>query len=96
MKNEQIQEIEILKKYNQNHIVEHMEKINNEDREKIAKQIEEIDFEEITSFVFSPPMRAVSSSLTILTICCEGTRLSRTSAPTALSEQVLMKSLTTL
>lgn len=49
MKNEQIQEIEILKKYNQNHIVEHMEALNSEDREKIVKQIEEIDFEEIIS-----------------------------------------------
>lgn len=49
MKNEQIQEIEILKKYNQNHIVEHMETLNSEDIEKIVKQIEEIDFEEITS-----------------------------------------------
>lgn len=49
MKNEQIQEIEILKKYNQSHIVEHMEKLNNKDREKIVKQIEEIDFEELTS-----------------------------------------------
>ena len=47
-------------------------------------------------FWLSLPMRAVSSSLTILTIICAGVRLSSTSAPTARSVVFLIKSLTTL
>ena len=49
MKNEQREAIEILEKYNQNHIAEHMEKLSNEDREKITTQVKEIDFEEMTN-----------------------------------------------
>lgn len=49
MKNEQIEAIEILKKYNQYHIVEHMERLSNEYKEKISMQIKDIDFEEMTN-----------------------------------------------
>ena len=48
MKNEEIKAIEILKKYNQHHIVEHLQKLNKNDRENLINQIKEIDFEEIT------------------------------------------------
>ena len=47
-------------------------------------------------FSLPPPMRAVSSSLTILMICWAGVRLSSTSAPTARSVTLATKSLTTL
>ena len=52
--------------------------------------------EEMVSLVLSPPMRAVSSSLTILTIICAGVRLSSTSAPTARSVTAATNCLTTL
>ena len=50
------------------------------------------------NLIFSalPPIIAVSSSLTIFTIICDGTRDSITSAPTALCETAFMNSLTTL
>ena len=54
------------------------------------------DFEEMFSFWFSLPMRARSSSLTILMTICAGVRLSMTSAPFARSETRFTKSLTTL
>ena len=44
----------------------------------------------------APPMRAVSSSSTILTTCWAGVRLSSTSLPTARSVTEDTKSLTTL
>lgn len=47
MKNEQKEIIQLLKKYNQHHIVEHMEKLNDEDKAKLIEQIKEINFEEI-------------------------------------------------
>ena len=47
MKNEEIKAIEILEKYNQHHIIEHLKKINENDKEKLINQIREIDFEEI-------------------------------------------------
>ena len=47
------------------------------------------------SFDCVEPIRAVSSSSTILTICCDGTRLSSTSLPTARSVTFATKSLTT-
>ena len=53
-------------------------------------------FGEMVSLVLSPPMRAVSSSLTIFTIICAGVRLSSTSAPTARSVTVAVNCLTTL
>ena len=43
-----------------------------------------------------PPMRFVSSSLTIFTTCWAGVRLSSTSEPTARSVTVETNSLTTL
>ena len=51
---------------------------------------------EIVSLVFSPPIRAVSSSLTILTIIWAGVRLSSTSEPMARSVTVATNCLTTL
>ena len=47
MKNQEKQAIEILKKYNQNHIVEHINRLEENEKEKIIKQIQETDFEEI-------------------------------------------------
>ena len=44
----------------------------------------------------SPPIRATSSSLTILTTCWAGVRLSMTSWPMARSETLAQKSLATL
>lgn len=41
--------VELLEKYNQHHIVEHMKKLNEEEKEKIIEQIKEIDFEELTN-----------------------------------------------
>ena len=54
------------------------------------------DWELMFSFWFSLPMRAVSSSLTILMTICAGERLSSTSAPVARSVTLRTKSLTTL
>ena len=54
------------------------------------------DCELMFSFWFSLPMRAVSSSLTILMTICAGERLSSTSAPVARSVTLRTKSLTTL
>ena len=39
--------IEILRKYNQNHIVKLLEKLNGEKKEELIKQIQEIDFHQI-------------------------------------------------
>lgn len=47
MKNQEKEAIEILEKYNQHHIVEHIKKLKDENKEKIIKQIQETDFEEI-------------------------------------------------
>ena len=44
------------------------------------------------SSAFAPPIRAVSSSLTILMTCWAGVRLSSTSAPTARSDTLATKS----
>lgn len=41
--------IELLEKYNQHHIVEHMKKLNEEEKQKIIAQIKNVDFEEIES-----------------------------------------------
>ena len=49
MKSEEIKAIEILEKYNQHHIVEHLQKLNENDRKNLVNQIKEIDFEEITT-----------------------------------------------
>ena len=54
------------------------------------------DLEPMFSFWFSPPMRAHSSSLTILMTIWAGDRASSTSAPQARSVTVLVKLLTTL
>ena len=40
--------IELLNKYNQNHIIEHMCKIEEQEKDNLIEQIKEIDFEEIT------------------------------------------------
>ena len=53
-------------------------------------------WEAMVIFVLSPPMRSISSWLTILTMAWAGVRLSSTSVPTAFSVTRLMKSLTTL
>lgn len=37
----------ILYKYNQEHIVRHLESLNKEDKDKLIKQILDIDFEEV-------------------------------------------------
>ena len=37
-----------LKKYNQEHIIEAIEKMNGEEQQKIIEQISQIDFEQIT------------------------------------------------
>ena len=47
MKNKEKETIELLEKYNQHHIVNHMEKLNYKDKIKIIKQIENINFEEL-------------------------------------------------
>ena len=47
MKKQEKEAIEILEKYNQHHIVEHIKKIKEEEKEKEIKQIQETDFEEI-------------------------------------------------
>ena len=47
MENEERETIEILEKYNQHHIVEHMEKLDNNNKTKIVKQIKDINFEEM-------------------------------------------------
>ena len=52
--------------------------------------------DEYCSLALLPPIRAVSSSLTTLTICCWALRLSMTSRPTQRSVVFLTKSLTTL
>ena len=52
--------------------------------------------EAMVSLVLSPPIRSVSSWLTILTICWAGERASSTSAPTAFSVTWAMNCLTTL
>ncbi|MBO5412870.1 MAG: hypothetical protein J6A29_00935 [Clostridia bacterium] len=49
MKREEREAIEILEKYNQHHIVEHMEKLDNNNKAKIMKQIEDINFEEMAN-----------------------------------------------
>ena len=46
--------------------------------------------------VFSPPIKLVSSSCTILITCCPGVKDCMTSEPSARSETVLTNSLTTL
>lgn len=38
---------EILAKYNQNHIIDYMNELDNEEKEKLANQVLELDFEEI-------------------------------------------------
>lgn len=48
MENEQ-KTIEILEKYNQNHVVEHMKNIDNIGKEKLIAQVMDINFEEITN-----------------------------------------------
>ena len=48
MKNEEQEAIEILEKYDQHHIVEHMEKLDNNYKAKIIKQIKDINFDEMT------------------------------------------------
>lgn len=47
MKKEEIKAIEILEKYNQNHIIKHLKNLNENDKENLVEQINEIDFEEI-------------------------------------------------
>ena len=47
MKSEEREAIEILEKYNQHHIVEHMEKLDSNNKAKIMKQIKDINFEEM-------------------------------------------------
>ena len=47
MKKEEIKAIEILEKYNQNHIIRHLKNLDEDYKEKLVKQINEIDFEEI-------------------------------------------------
>ena len=47
MKSEEREAIEILEKYNQHHIVKHMEKLDNNNKTKIMKQIQDINFEEM-------------------------------------------------
>ena len=49
MKSEEREAIEILEKYNQHHIVEHMEKLNSNNKAKIMQQIKDINFEEMTN-----------------------------------------------
>lgn len=49
MKKEEMKAIEILEKYNQHHIIEHLKKLNENDKEKLINQIKEIDFDEITN-----------------------------------------------
>ena len=39
---------ECLRKYNQHHIIEHMEKLTQKEKLELVEQINEIDFEEIT------------------------------------------------
>lgn len=46
MKNQE-QTIEILEKYNQHHIVEHMKKLDNDNKIKLEKQIQDINFKEV-------------------------------------------------
>ena len=46
MNNQEKEAIEILEKYNQHHIIEHMEKIDENKKAQIIEQIKEIDFEE--------------------------------------------------
>ena len=47
MDEKEIKVIEILKKYNQNHIINFLNKLNSEDKERLENQILKIDFEEI-------------------------------------------------
>lgn len=47
MENQEKEAIEILEKYNQHHIVEHINKLNKEEKDKIINQILNTDFEEI-------------------------------------------------
>lgn len=49
MKSEEREAIEILEKYNQHHIVEHMEKLDSNNKAKIMQQIKDINFEEMTN-----------------------------------------------
>ena len=41
------QVIEILKKYNQEHIIEHMKNLDENKKQKLMEQVENIDFEEL-------------------------------------------------
>lgn len=47
MKNEEKEAIEILEKYNQHHVVKHMEKLDSNKKNEVIKQIEDINFEEM-------------------------------------------------
>ena len=49
MKREEREAIEILEKNNQHHNVEHMKKLDNNNKAKIMKQIEDINFEEMAN-----------------------------------------------
>lgn len=49
MKSEEREAIEILEKYNQHHIVKHMEKLDNNNKAQIMKQIKDINFEEMAN-----------------------------------------------
>ena len=49
MENEERMTIEILEKYNQHHIVEHMKKLDSNGKANIAKQVKEINFEEMSN-----------------------------------------------
>ena len=49
MKNEEIKAIETLEKYKQYHILEHLKKLNDNDKKNLINQIQKIDFEEITN-----------------------------------------------
>lgn len=48
MNNQEKEAIEILEKYKQQHIIEHIKKIDNNKKAKLIEQIKEIDFEEVT------------------------------------------------
>lgn len=48
MKNQEKQAIEVLEKYNQHHIVEHIKKLDEDKKIEILEQIKEIDFQEAT------------------------------------------------
>ena len=49
MINQEKETIEILEKYNQRNIIEHMQKLDNKDKEKIIEQVKNINLEEMMS-----------------------------------------------